>query len=164
MTGWNSLNQYERDIITNVNNSGCHINHVIDPEGKDPEFAYSVGFTQTVGQPEVIVFGLGDLMVSMINNCLDQCREGLDLRDGVEVPDLLRDHRCIARAVHPSWIMIDYLNSAMWFHKSQLNRNLEQVVQLVWPDASNGRLPWEEGCGELVIASQPALYEPRITC
>jgi hypothetical protein len=164
MNGWNSLNKYERDIITNINNSGCHINLVFDPEGEDPEFAYSVGFVQSVGQPEVIVFGLGDLMGSMINDCLRACRGGLQLTDGVEVLGLLRDHRCVAREVHPSWFIIDYFNSAMWFHETQLKKPLEQAVQLVWPDATNGLLPWEEGCGELTIAYQPALYEPRVEC
>ena len=164
MTGWRSLNDYERKIIANVSNFGCHINQVFDSEGEDPGFAYSVGFAQSVGQPEVIVFGLGDLMGGIINDCLSLCREGLELRDGVDVYGLIDGHRCVGRAVHPSRIEIDYLNSAIWFHKTQLKRDLESVVQLVWPDASNGLLPWEEGCGQLAIASQPALYEPRVEC
>src|SRR5215210_4769246 len=93
MSGWNSLNQFERDIIANVNNSGCHINMVFDSDGEDPGFAYSAGFAQSVKQPEVIVFGLGsELMASMINGCLDQCENGLELNDWTFIDGLLLDH------------------------------------------------------------------------
>jgi hypothetical protein len=163
MSGRSSLSEFEREIIANVDHSGCHINMVFDPEGEDPGFAYSVGFTKTAGQPEVIVFGLGnDLMGSMINGCLDQCNAGLQLTDGTSIDGLLLNHPCVAREVHPSWFIIDYFNSAMWFHTTQLKRPFGCAIQLVWPDATNGLFPWNEGCGELAIAYQPALYETRI--
>ena len=63
---------------------------VFDPDGKQPDFAYSIGFKETVSQPEAIIFGLPrDVMKAMINETLHQCRKGLALSDGAVIEGLL---------------------------------------------------------------------------
>jgi hypothetical protein len=152
---------FEQDIIGNVDRTGCHINYVSAKEG-DPDFAYSVGFWKSVGQPEVIVFGLGhSLLPSMINETLRQCREGLQLRDGVVVSGLLNNHDVVVRAVHPGHIEREYLNSAIWFHDTHGGQNELEAVQLVWPGAADGLFPWDDGCNQRVRDLQPALYAPE---
>lgn len=156
------LNDYEQNIIANVREHGCHINVVADPDGDAPAFAYSIGFQQSVHQPEVIIFGLPfDIMTFMINETLHQCRAGLQLGDWTRVDDLLIGHSCIARAVDPRYVVTDYLNSAIWFHERTAGKGLPDVVQLVWPGAEDGVFPWEDGCSESVRKNQPALYEQR---
>jgi hypothetical protein len=45
-------------MLENIDVHGWFALHVFDPEGLEPQFSYSVGFTQTLGTPEFVVFGL----------------------------------------------------------------------------------------------------------
>lgn len=151
--------RYEREILQNVEEHGCHITLVFDPDGNDPSYAYSAGFPKTVGQPDLIVFGLpNEVMQFMINETLDQCREGLQLKDWTRIEGLLEGHHCIARAVTPHHIVRDYFNSAMWL-RDRLGGEMNEAIQIVWPGSVNGLFPWDSGCADEVRACQPALYE-----
>lgn len=158
------LNSAEKNIIANVRNHGCHINIVSPSEDEEGvPFAYSVGFAETVGQPEVIVFGLpGNVLGSVINETLQRCREGLELQDGAEVHGVLEGHKLIARQVQPDFIVPDYLNSAIWYQQYRTGRALEHVVQLVWPGPDDGLFPWDDVSDESVRHFQPALYQPSL--
>ena len=159
MTPQRALSDYEQDILDNVARTGCHINIVIDPDQQEPPFAYSVGFRETAGQPEVIVFGLStEMMTFMINETLNQCEAGLVLSDGVELDGLLRAHKVVGREVATRFIIRDYLNSAIWYERRQTGRALDRVIQLVWPGAQDGLFPWDKGCDQQVRDLQPALY------
>lgn len=163
VTEFVARDDFERGIIANLREHGCQVNLVFDPDGEQPGFGYSIGFTETVDQPEVITFGLSrELMKSMINETLQQCRNGLVLTDGAVIDGLLEGHSCIARKVHPSQIVNDYVNSALWYHKARTGERLTDVVQIVWPGAVDGLFPWDDGCDAGVIALQPALYEERL--
>lgn len=156
------LSEFEERLIANVSNHGCHIN-VVRPTNADHgvPFAYSVGFLETVNQPEIIVFGLsGDLVALVINDMLHKCREGLILSDGVEVDDILEGHKLVVRQVLPEFIVDEYLNSAIWYEQRRTGKMLTQVMQLVWPGPADGLFPWDDGCDESVRSFQPALYKP----
>lgn len=160
MSEQQTLNAYEEDILDNVRDYGCHINYVADPSGEPPIFGYSVGFLETVDQPEVIIFGLSDKMTPwMINELLRRCREGQQLEDGTQVDGLLAGHVCIVRTVCSRFIVPEYLNSAIWYHRYRTGEELDRVVQLVWPGAEDGLFPWDPGCDPGVVHWQPALYE-----
>lgn len=149
------LSDYERKIIANVREHGCHIAYVFDPDGDMPSYAYSVGFPETVQQPEVIVFGLSvDIMTFIINQTMRQCREGLLLEDGVELTGLLEGHRCIVCEVSQENITPDFFNSAMWFRR-KAGEEMREAFQIVWPGAEDGLFPWEDGCSDIVRNLQP---------
>jgi len=151
---------YEREILKNVAEHGCHIRVVFDPEGDSPSHAYSAGVPETVGQPEVILFGLpNNVMHFMVNETLDQCREGLRLENGIEIEGLLDGHRCIARGVNPAFIVRDYFNSAMWLRRRLADEEPTRAFQIVWPGAIDGLFPWDPDCADDVRRLQPALYE-----
>lgn len=155
--------EFERRIIENVREHGCQVNFIFDPQSEQPDFGYSIGFKETVDQPEVIVFGLPLKIVQfMVDQTLRECKSGLVLTDGAIIEGLLEGHKCIARTVHPSQIIEDYLNSAIWYHEARTGERLADVVQIVWPGAVDGLFPWDEGCDAHVIALQPALYEARL--
>ena len=159
MTNGPALNDDQSKLVANVHEYGCHVTTVFDPDGNDPTFSYSVGFTETAGQPEVIIFGLdGGLMHRMINATLDLCRQGQIIQDWTSLDGLLEGHRCIARSVSAQFIVPEYLHSAIWYHRTQMGKTLDDVVQIVWPGAVQGLYPWDEGCDDSVIARQPALY------
>lgn len=153
---------FERDIIDNVEKHGCHLNWVFDENDGDPAFAYSIGFTKTVGGPEVIVFGLPQSTCGeIINSMLALRARGLVLDEGVRIAGIFGEYDCIARTVHESWLIQSYFASALWYHRTQMGQPLTDVAMLVWPDADH-KFPWENGCADWVRADQPELYNPRL--
>jgi hypothetical protein len=154
--------EYEEKIVRFVETHGCFIVSVFDPDDDVVPFSYSIGFTKSLGQPEVVLFGLpGKTAHPLINDLFRLCQDGLKLVDWAIIDGLVVDYRCIARSVDESWIIQSQFASALWYHRTQMNSALEDVVQIVWPDA-DGIFPWQEGCADWVIADQLALYEPRL--
>lgn len=157
--GWFG-NSYERELLKIIKQIGFRVICVHDDKGGSPSFAYSVGFPDLIGQPEVIVFGLPfEIMGHMIGTLSDQCRAGLHMEDGMAVEGLLEGHVCIPRAVKPEHIVTDYFNSAMWYQQRQTGTDMAAAFQIVWPSAKTGLFPWDAGCADEVRALQPALYE-----
>ncbi|MCK0129010.1 DUF4262 domain-containing protein [Erythrobacter sp. F6033] len=171
MRNWfkkDNLSKFERDLISNVEKHGCHLNGVFDPDDEHPNFVYSIGFTKTLaktgrpGVPEVVIFGLpGDFCGPAINQLLALCAAGQKLDEGTRLDSFFGDYDGIVRMVDPSNITDAFFNSAIWFHRTQMNSDLEDVAMLVWPD-SKGVFPWGDGCEGWVKADQPALYEAAI--
>ncbi|MBX9886291.1 MAG: DUF4262 domain-containing protein [Novosphingobium sp.] len=165
MLGWfkkGGVTDYEREIIANVEKHGCHVNWVFDEQDGDPAFAYSIGFTKTVGGPEVILFGLPQETCGQAINYLLVLRAGgLALVEGARISGIFGDYDCIVRMVHESWLIQSYFASALWYHRTQMEQPLTEVAMLVWPDADHV-FPWEEGCADWVRADQPELYLPRL--
>ena len=159
MTESPAFTSYEFKILANVEKHGVHVTTVL----ADPPFTYSTGFTETVDEPEAIVFGLdGDGMGHLINKLLYKCRNGLKLEDGVRISGLLTGFDVIGRSLPAHSIERDYLNSAMWWHRRHFGRDLERVVQIVWPCSFTGLFPWEDGCPQDVIELQPPLYKASL--
>lgn len=157
-----SLTELEQSILDNVEQYGCHLNGVFDPDGKEPDFCYSTGFTSSVDQSEVIMFGLElTLMQTLLNDTLELCRQGFDITDNAQTDELIDGYSCVFRRVLPEWITPEFWGSAIWYNCNHLRRGLDHAVQLVWPDESN-RFPWEEGVSDGYVDAQPALYEPRL--
>ena len=151
---------YEQNIIRTVQEHGWFCTCVLEDE--DPGFAYTVGFTETLDAPEFIVFGLEpELMHAMLWSVFRQLKGGRQVRDGDRWADLVEGHNCIVRAVHPSNIVRDYFNSAIWYHGDPEVKGPLQAVQIVWPGAVDGLIPWQSGCARIVRDSQPPLYLPN---
>src|SRR3954468_14268354 len=101
MMGWFG-NSEERQLLKAIDKIGFRVTAVGESREGDPAFAYSTGFPDTLGQPEVITFGLPvEGMAVMIGGLFDQCQAGLRLADGVAVDGLLGGHACVLRAVKP---------------------------------------------------------------
>ncbi|MBO9580943.1 MAG: DUF4262 domain-containing protein [Sphingobium sp.] len=164
MTEARPLNDYEIKLLENIQTSGFQITGVFDPEGANSPFCYSIGFTESIRQPEVIVVGLdGNLMGSMIRETFRQCRdEGLELADWAVADELLDGFPCVLRKVHPSWIVPDYFNSAMWFHRRYFGQELVAAMQIVWPCPQTALFPWDEDCPDDVVEAQLPMMLPRV--
>lgn len=154
--------EYEQVIIDNIEKHGWFCTAVFDPEGLELPFCYSVGFTQTLNYPEFIVFGLDTkLMHSMLWSVFRQIRDGKQPEDNQPWADLLEGYDCISRTVHPSNVVREYLNSAIWFWGDPAERGLLQAYQLVWPAVGAGGYPWDPSCPQDVRDLQPPLYLPN---
>lgn len=157
-----ALTEYEARLLQNIENHGCQVTYVFDPTGEHKAFSYSAGLPISIGQPDVIVFGLSkELMHFMINEVAAQYRKGLELFEGQIIEGLIEGYPCVARRVLSENIE-DYFSSAMWVHGRALGRPMDVAFQLVWPGVEQRLFPWEEGCDEAVIAAQPPLYTQRM--
>ncbi|MES1157045.1 MAG: DUF4262 domain-containing protein [Alphaproteobacteria bacterium] len=157
------LSDYEQRIIDAIDEHGWFCPYIFDDKSKNPDFAYSVGFTQTLDCPEFIVFGLGqNLMHAILSRVFRQIRDGKRPEDNQRWSDLIEGFDCIARAVHSTNIVRDYFNSAMWFWGDPAERGSElKAFQLVWPSAKTGLFPWDADCAQEVRDLQPPLYLPN---
>lgn len=157
-----TMNDFEQKIVQNVDRHGCHINWIFDPDEPAPSFAYSIGFTKTLGVPEVILFGLPqDTCGPAINALLKMCAAGMPLAEGEFIPEFFGAYDCAIRLVHESWLTEEYFASALWYHRTQMGQPLRHVAMIVWPDKSH-RFPWDDGCADWVRVDQPALYNPKV--
>lgn len=153
---------YEQQILENIRTHGWFCTCVFDPNGERPSFAYSVGFTKTLNCPEFIVFGLEPkTMQSMLWEAFEQIRDGKGPEDGQVWHNLINDYECISRSVHPTNIVRDYFNSAMWFWNAPNEQNALKAFQLVWPGNGSGLFPWDDNCPQVVCDYQPPLYLPN---
>ncbi|MDB2437491.1 DUF4262 domain-containing protein [Hellea sp.] len=153
------MNDYEVSLLEKVIEHGWHATHVFDPDGNDPLFSYSTGFTKTLGMPEFIIIGLSkDLMHNMLWQIFHQLKAGAVPKDGMRWQGLLEGFDCISKkADHPD-LFKEYTVSANWFWKHQGRDGHPEVFQMVWPGAQQGLFPWEEGCDSYVISQQPPLW------
>ncbi len=154
--------EYERTILQKIDKHGWFCSTVFDPKGKLPSFCYSVGFTQTLKAPEFIVFGLDDeLMHAMLWQVFRDISSGRQPEDMQRWGGLLHGCDCVVRTVHPTNVVIEYLNSAIWFWRRLSEHRPLPVFQLVWPGSKSGLFPWDDGCPQSLRDGQPALYLPN---
>ena len=155
---------YEKSIISTVESHGWFGTHVFDPEGNDPGFSYSVGFTKTLNCPEFIVFGLSnELMHSMLWSIFEDVEKGSVPHDGKVWSDLVKGFDCVIRKVHADNIRMNYLNSAKWFWNTHLKNDQPlEAYQIVWPGAVTGHFPWDDDCPQEIIDMQPPLFLPGL--
>ncbi|MFL5295848.1 MAG: DUF4262 domain-containing protein [Phenylobacterium sp.] len=131
-----------------------------------PSWIYSVGFQETLGQPEIVLFDVPQAQANaLLWEIFQELKSGkLTLEDGERWEGGDPDHPAVWRKVHAS--QVDSPDA--WFNVAAARRarghgastDLE-VFQLVLSD-QQGRLPWETGYDEAVRVRQPALYLPSI--
>lgn len=157
-------NEYETNMLSKIEEHGWFCQSVFDPEGEQPEFSYSIGFAKTLNAPEFIVFGLNsELRHSMLWGVFRQIKAGAVPKEGKAWSDLLEGFDCISREAVRFDLFEHYATHADWFWKDQGNEGNPKVFQLVWPGAIGGDFPWEDGCDQMVIDSQEALWLPYKT-
>ena len=137
---------------------------VLDPDGDEPDYTYSIGFPVSVAQPEVLVFALPQELRQHIIHALwhMMSEEQLVLEDGMRIDGLIDGFDCIAREVTDREIIDTYLAAGVGYHDSQHGKPVDRFFQIVWPDADSGLFPWDEGCPDVVLFNQPPLYHKSL--
>lgn len=160
MSEGETLDDNQKVIIENVDKFGWSVMHVAPESPQSPSFCFSVGFEHTLGQPEVLIFGLErNLAGSMINSLFHQCKEdGLQLTDGAAISDLIENYDCVARPIEDPRAWPRYLGYAMWFRRYRDGEELRRAMQIVWPDPETRAYPWEDACSQEIRLGQVQLY------
>ncbi|MGQ0589911.1 MAG: DUF4262 domain-containing protein [Sphingosinicella sp.] len=159
-----NYNDYELELMDAVREHGWFCLCVgADPESQAPGFAYSIGFMETLGTPEFILFGLDfELMHAMLWEVFHQLQDGRKVHDGDRMSGVIGGFDCIIRDVHPSSIVPEFFNSALWYRRHRCGTDDGfRAMQIVWPGAVDGRFPWEPEADPFVQECQPPLYLPN---
>ena len=154
------LEKVRSAILANVEQHGWHIAGVNeDTRNGFPQYAYTVGFTDTLTHPEVIVIGLGHESAGMLLNAIgERIRRHGALKTDTRYTDLLSNGLGLSFVEAPEDKARDLMRLANWYYEAA-GRHAGiryRVLQLVWPD-SGGRLPWEPGYDTRFNELQPVL-------
>lgn len=155
------LDAADQELVDNVQEHGFH-SMGVHADTEVPGFRYSIGFWETLGSPEVIIFGLDlKLMHNMLWEMFRQIKSGARLADGARWSELIEGFDCISRPVHPSQ-MREHFGYALWYRRYR-KQNVQdlQAYQLFWPGRQQGLYPWDPDCVQEVRDHQPTLYLPR---
>lgn len=128
-------------IQTNIEKFGWHFLHIFDPNGIKNSFSYSVGFEESFGQPEILIFGLKkDAAHGILTDIADDLRNGLKLEVDTKMKDVIGgDFEVMFKPVQQK-AFSEYLGTAVNYY----NKPFRAWV-MFWPDKSN-ILPFEESC------------------
>lgn len=142
----------ESSLIDDVEKYGCHVIQVRE-EGGSPGWSYTVGLTDVLGCPELIVIGLKpDVAHSLLNECAGRVQQGIRLREGERADGLLANVECEFRAVEKRWIR-QTMGYGVWFYGG----DEFAVLQCVYPDLKN-RFPWQTDFDATWRNRQPLLF------
>ena len=146
------MEDYERNILKHIDEHGCSVTSVFDPDEKQPPFSYSIGVAKSSGAPEVIIVGLNSKLSHwMVNEYNRRCQAGERFQSGVlylgfldgfavQFVQVAREHRA------------EYMGSACWLHDGPDF----DALQLVWPSTS-GVWPWDAEASDWFRCNQPLL-------
>ena len=154
------LEPSEQRVVEDIAAHGWHCTIVPEDE-EGPGFAYSIGLHDTLGAPDLVVFGLKHkLMHTLIWQAFHQIREGRKIEAEARFSGLIGDFDCILKPVHPSWHR-EYFGYGLWCHDYRNKLAEFRVFQIFWPGKLDVLYPWQDGANELVAWSQPLLYFPK---
>ena len=125
---------------------------MVNSEGYNPSFAYSIGLWKTYNHPEIICFGLrNDLVHAIINDVAEIIKHGARIKIKEDYTNIFKDSKAIFLKVDERNID-DYFGVALEHYKGVKF----EALQLLWTDR-NGKFPWEEKFEEELIYKQPLL-------
>lgn len=146
------MNDYEKNILAHIDQYGCSVTSVADPDDGEPPFSYSIGIARSAGAPEMIVVGLASKLGHWLVN--EYCRR-VSAGERFE-PGLLYDGFLEGFPVQFSAVdrlhRENYMRSATWLHDGPDF----DAVQLIWPSTS-GVWPWDAEASDWFRANQPLL-------
>ena len=146
-----SLTASEAKVLADVIEYGVHVVHVLEDES-GPGFSYTVGLWHSFGQPEVLVFGLGDEIAhELLNLVADEASDGDKCTHGTRHEGLLEGYPVQFLGIESSE-HARYLGLAQWAYEGEEF----PVVQLVYPDRM-GRWPWDPATKKGFRECQPVV-------
>jgi hypothetical protein len=152
-----SLEPDEAKLVDDVEEYGCHIIQVRGENGF-PGWSYTIGLSDVLGCPELIVIGLKENVAhSLLNEAARRMQEGLRLEQGSKAEELLANVKCEFRFIEKRWVK-QTMGYAVWFYGG----DDFQVLQCVYPDLDD-HLPWEEPFDAKWRDRQPLLFQHSLS-
>lgn len=142
----------DKRVALDVEQYGCHVISVFDPDEQLPTFSYSVGIQRTSGVPEAIIIGVrASLGHSVINEYNDQVRKGVRFERGKQYSGFLEGFNIYVEPAKAK-LLAEYTLGCDRFYKGESF----SVVQLIYP-TTTGVWPWQKTASEWFRSNQPML-------
>jgi hypothetical protein len=147
----------DKRVAGDIQEYGCHVISVFDPQEVHPFFSYSVGIQETSAVPEAIVVGLKpSLGGSMVNEYNRQVRAGTRFQRGVLYPGFLEGFEVYIEPIRRKKRLAEYTLGCDRYYGDKAY----SVVQIVWPSTA-GVWPWQKSASEWLKNNQPMLGRAR---
>jgi hypothetical protein len=145
-----SVESERERIARNIGQYGWHCVHVLPNEESQQQFTYTIGFSESFSQPEVMVFGVPrEKAHALLAACADVLKGGDSLEPGIADDRILSGGDSVMfKTVRPA-AFPEYLGTAMRYYGS---KPFDATVMFL-PDA-NHCFPWEPGYA-YIDASEP---------
>ncbi len=145
----------DRKLYGYIRQHSWMVRHVLDHKGKKPNFHYSGGIHETLGQPEIVLFGLSkEVGIWIVNEYGKRLRNGDRFVPGERYSGFLEGYDVVFLSVE-SRRTRRYITWTDWFY----DRKGFPLVQLVWPEKKTHLFPWDAACGPDTKRLQPLFDE-----
>lgn len=146
----------DKKVAKDIREYGCHVISVVDPEGKQPHFTYSVGIYETSQAPEAIVVGLRpELGAYMVNEYNRRLRAGEVFHRGQRYEGFLEGFSVYIEPARQA-ALAEYTLGCERYYKGAKY----PTVQIVWPTTA-GVWPWQAAASDWFRENQPMLGRKR---
>ena len=132
-------------ISDNIREYGWHCLHVSPTKQGQDKFSYSIGFGESYGAPEVLIFGLErERAHALLNECAELLKCGHTILPDVEDANVLTgDYKVVFKPVR-SDSFGEYLGTALRYYQG---KPFSAVVMFL-PDRQH-RFPWQPGYDDI---------------
>jgi hypothetical protein len=132
-------------ISDNIREYGWHCLHVFPTKEGQDKFSYSIGFGESYGAPEILIFGLErEKAHALLNECAHLLRDGHTILPDAEDDNVLAgDYTVVFKTVR-SESFGDYLGTAVRYYRG---KPFNAVVMFL-PDRQH-RFPWQSGYDDI---------------
>jgi hypothetical protein len=132
-------------ISGNIREYGWHCLHVFPTKEGQDKFSYSIGFAESYGAPEVLIFGRErEKTHALLNECAHLLRGGHTIVPGVEDENVLAgDYKVVFKSVR-SDSLGENLGTAVRYYQG---KPFSAVVMFL-PDRQH-RFPWQPGYDDI---------------
>ena len=148
------MNKAEKEITKNIDEHGCHVTSVFDPEEKDPNFTYTVGINRCEGKEELLILGLRhELAFWIANEYNRRVKAGENFVEGEFYEGFLEGFKvCFSRVAER--YKKEFMLSCNWLYSG----TQYPALQLIFPTV-NGFWPWESEANSSFKKLQPSFQE-----
>jgi len=144
-----AIRNYLRNTRAIIEKHGWAVQAVLGSASDGSAYSYTIGFTETLGHPEVFVAGFDyDLCRRLLNDVGSLIRDGADFRRPCLADKVIKDYHVAFRPVTEDSVR-ELCNAG----RAALGVDVFDAVQMFLPDEA-GRFPWDEGCEPSIARAQ----------
>lgn len=136
------------EIEENIKKYGWQYQYVFDENDKKENFSYSIGFEESFGHPEIMIFGLkSETMHAILSDIANDIRGGKVFEPNIKTQDVLSDDYAVLFKPVKEAFYPEYAGVAVRYYEQPF-----RLFVMFWPDKNNA-LPTEPNC-ELTVQNE----------
>ena len=148
------MNESEKEIVSNIEEYGCHVTSVFDPKEIDPDFTYTIGINQKQNKPELLILGLRHKLGAWVANEYNRrIQKGEEFLVGEYYDGFLEGFQVTFQNVAQKY-KSEFMLSCDWLYGG----TEYPPLQLIYPNV-NGVWPWSEEASENFKTLQPSFQD-----